>query len=111
VSEPVTRAFQISRADHVATLLDDATDQVTISGDGGAAEIALAAPIKLGHKVALRAIPAGEPIVKYGVPIGVARQAIAAGEWVHLHNCASRYDERSADFDIETGAAQDRHYD
>jgi hypothetical protein len=111
VSEPVTRAFRISHADNVATLLDDAADHVTISGDGDVAEIALAEPVKLGHKVALRAIAAGEAIVKFGVPIGVARRAIAPGEWVHLHNCASRYDERSADFDIETGAAQDRHYD
>lgn len=107
----MTRAFRISRADNVATLLDDATDQVTISGDGDAAQLTLAAPVKLGHKVALRAIAAGESIVKFGVPIGVAQQAIAPGEWVHLHNCASRYDERSAGFDVETGAAQDRHYD
>lgn len=107
----MTRAFQISSTDNVATLLDDAADQVTISGDGDAAKLTLAEPVKLGHKVALRAIAAGESIVKFGVSIGVARQAIAPGEWVHLHNCASRYDERSADFDIETGAAQDRHYD
>ena len=39
-----------------------------------------------GHKVALRAIKAGEKIVKYGFPIGEATLDIAEGEWVHTHN-------------------------
>lgn len=107
----MTRAFRISPADNVATLLDDATDRVTITGEGDAGEIVLAAPVKLGHKIALRPIAAGEPVIKFGVPIGVARGPIAAGAWVHLHNCASRYDERSTDFDVETGVSGDRQYD
>lgn len=47
--------------------------------------------ILLGHKVAARAIRAGEKIVKYGVPIGSATQDIAAGDHVHLHNLRSDY--------------------
>lgn len=42
-----------------------------------------------GHKFALRAVRAGEPVVKYGAPIGVAQRAIEAGEHVHVHNLAS----------------------
>ena len=42
--------------------------------------------IDAGHKVALRAIEAGEPVLKYGQPIGVASTAIAAGAHVHVHN-------------------------
>ncbi len=42
-----------------------------------------------GHKVALTDIAAGEQVRKYGQPIGVATQAIAAGEHVHEHNLSS----------------------
>lgn len=39
-----------------------------------------------GHKYALRAIAAGENVIKYGMPIGHATCAIAPGEHVHTHN-------------------------
>ncbi|MBQ8696507.1 MAG: altronate dehydratase [Clostridia bacterium] len=39
-----------------------------------------------GHKYALFDIKAGEQIVKYGYPIGVATADIKKGEWVHSHN-------------------------
>jgi altronate hydrolase len=42
-----------------------------------------------GHKVALIDIAAGEQVRKYGQPIGIATQAIAAGEHVHEHNVSS----------------------
>lgn len=42
--------------------------------------------IPAGHKVALRAINAGEMVIKYGQPIGHATKDIAAGEWIHSHN-------------------------
>jgi len=42
--------------------------------------------IPMGHKVALRDIEAGEPVVKYGFPIGEATRRIRAGEHVHTHN-------------------------
>jgi altronate hydrolase len=42
--------------------------------------------IKAGHKFALAPIPAGEPVIKYGSPIGNALLDIAAGAWVHVHN-------------------------
>jgi altronate hydrolase len=39
-----------------------------------------------GHKVAVRAIAAGQPVRRYNQIIGFARQAIAPGEHVHTHN-------------------------
>ncbi len=39
-----------------------------------------------GHKVAMRAIAAGEPVRRYNQIIGFASQAIAPGEHVHTHN-------------------------
>ncbi|MCE4557810.1 UxaA family hydrolase [Roseateles cellulosilyticus] len=44
------------------------------------------AAIAAGHKIALRAIAAGEIVLKYGQPIGVASRPIEAGEHVHTHN-------------------------
>jgi altronate hydrolase len=46
------------------------------------------AQVPAGHKIALRAIAAGERIFKYNTEIGVATRDIAAGEHVHGHNLA-----------------------
>src|SRR5262245_32696339 len=48
-----------------------------------------AEPIPRGHKIALRAIHAGDRVIKYGSPIGTASSEIAAGAHVHTHNVAS----------------------
>ena len=46
--------------------------------------------VPAGHKMALRDVAPGEPVTKYGVPIGVATEAIARGAWVHSHNLKTR---------------------
>jgi hypothetical protein len=55
------------------------------------APLTLATAIARGHKIARRAIEAGEKILKYGAPIGSATQSIAAGSHVHVHNVKSDY--------------------
>ena len=47
--------------------------------------------IPFGHKIAARALQAGEKIIKFGMPIGSSIHAIAAGEHVHTHNLQSDY--------------------
>jgi len=42
--------------------------------------------VAIGHKIALRDISTGAPVTKYGYQIGLARQPIAAGQHVHVHN-------------------------
>ena len=42
--------------------------------------------IPAGHKVATRALAAGEPVRRYNQIIGFASKMIAAGEHVHTHN-------------------------
>ena len=64
-------------------------DNVGVCLDGSA-------EIPAGHKYALRAIEAGEYVIKYGEIIGKATQAISAGEWVHTHNVKSHLDENVA---------------
>ncbi len=44
------------------------------------------AVIPRGHKVALAPVAEGENVIKYGLPIGHARSAIAVGDHVHQHN-------------------------
>jgi altronate hydrolase len=41
-----------------------------------------------GHKLAVRAIAPGEPVLRYGQVIGHATQDIAPGQHVHTHNLA-----------------------
>ncbi len=48
--------------------------------------IELAEPIRLGHKIALRAMAPGEQVVKYGQIIGFTTTAVSAGAWLHTHN-------------------------
>jgi altronate hydrolase len=46
--------------------------------------------VQAGHKVASRAIPKNEPILKYNVVIGFASVDIPAGSYVHSHNMQFR---------------------
>ncbi len=47
--------------------------------------------VPLAHKMALVPIQPGQELKKFGVPIGRATRAIAAGELVHVHNIESDY--------------------
>ena len=42
--------------------------------------------IPYGHKMAIRDIAQGEPVIKYGFPIGKASENIQKGKWIHSHN-------------------------
>ena len=42
--------------------------------------------IPSGHKVAVSDIKANTEIIKYGSSIGFAKEDIACGDWVHVHN-------------------------
>ena len=54
--------------------------------DYGAGQVVPLQDIPMGHKVALRDIRSGEPVIKYGFPIGSATQDIQKGGHVHTHN-------------------------
>lgn len=49
-------------------------------------EFTLNEDIKRGHKFACKDIKKGENIIKYGYPIGHAKEDIKEGQWVHSHN-------------------------
>jgi altronate dehydratase small subunit len=101
------RAVRIHIADNVATLLDDTLPGCVKVLGTEPREVTALETIAAGHKIALSQIAAGQLVIKYGFPIGHAVREIACGEWVHLHNLASNYDERSSTLDLETGAPTD----
>lgn len=104
--------FCVDPADNVATLLSDAQPgDARLVGVPGRERVAITEAVRRGHKIALTPIAEGMAVIKYNVPIGYARTDIAAGNWVHLHNCQSRVDERSSSLDPQTGAPTDVHYE
>jgi altronate dehydratase len=60
--------------------------------------------IPFAHKIALQPIAEGEQVIKYGVPIGRATEAIAPGRHVHVHNIKSDYVNNEVDFFEEATA-------
>lgn len=89
-----------------------ATDSVgTALGEPGDGHVTAAGHIPFGHKFALLALRAGDPVIKYGARIGTATQDIAPGEHVHLHNMRSDFDERASTLDAETALPEDVVYE
>ncbi|HUC78284.1 MAG TPA: UxaA family hydrolase [Vicinamibacterales bacterium] len=83
----MSAALVISERDNVATALEPLERGRAIEVAG--TTLVILEPVPRGHKVSLRRIAMGEPVVKYGSPIGTATSDIAAGAHVHLHNLAS----------------------
>ena len=83
-----TKALVLDQRDNVATALTDLGPGETVSLGGAVVEIRQAIP--RGHKFAIRPIPRGAEVVKYGQPMGRATADIAAGHHVHVHNLASQ---------------------
>ena len=79
------RFIQINQADNVGVAL---AAEGLAKGEE-ACGVVLPEAITRGHKFALRPIAKGEPVIKYGYPIGIAKADIATGEWVHSHNLAT----------------------
>lgn len=78
--------------DHVGVAVTDlepglVKGAVLASNRDISAEVRHAVP--LGHKFALADRGAGDDVLEYGVRIGVATTAIAAGDYVHVHNLRS----------------------
>ena len=74
----------LTAGDDVAVARGDIAEGQRLYADG----VALIArqPIPSGHKIALRAVLAGQRVLKYGQTIGQATQSIEPGDYVHVHN-------------------------
>ena len=75
--------IKINQADNVAVALRDFNKGEVVSLDS---EITLNDDIARGHKFALKDIGADEPVIKYGFPIGYAKEDIKKGCHIHVHN-------------------------
>ncbi|HWV57917.1 MAG TPA: altronate dehydratase family protein [Longimicrobiales bacterium] len=80
--------IRIHPNDDVAVAVRALASGERLSVDG--ATLTIADDIPAGHKFALRPIAAGEPVHKYGFPIGVATEPIPTGAWIHSHNLRTR---------------------
>lgn len=76
--------IKIHPSDLVAVALTPLSAGTTLQVDGQ--PVTLLEDIPQGHKFALAHIPAGGAVIKYGAPIGVAKENIPAGGWAHTHN-------------------------
>lgn len=70
----------------VAVRALSAGERVTLAVNGCEISVKLVQSIPPGHKFAVRDIPAGQAIIKYGETIGKATTLISSGQHVHLHN-------------------------
>ena len=76
--------IKIHPNDNVAVALVPLSANSTLHVDE--ALVTLTEDIPRGHKFALKAIGNGSEIIKYGCPIGTAKEDISCGSWVHTHN-------------------------
>ena len=89
------KGIRIHPDDNVAVALEDLRKGETLTLDS--VSVTAIEDIARGHKIALRDIKEGEPVVKYGNPIGLAKADIPAGAWAHVHNVRTGLSE-SADY-------------
>ena len=78
--------IRINSNDMVAVALTQLKAGSVVAVAGADCSITLTEDITMGHKVALRDIKNGEPVIKYGFPIGQATTDIKAGSHIHTHN-------------------------
>ncbi|MBB4065640.1 UxaA family hydrolase [Gellertiella hungarica] len=74
--------IKLQPSDNVVIALKDLAAGAVVEGLEGPLKQA----VPRGHKIAVRAIPAGSNVYRYGQIIGQAKADIAAGEHVHVHN-------------------------
>lgn len=71
-----------------------AGDTATYLVGGESASLTAVEDIIIYHKLSIRDIQKGEPVVKYGEHIGAATALIPAGAHVHVHNVDSMKEDR-----------------
>ena len=76
----MNNAIIIDKKDNVAVALTDLKEGSLFNS------VTLLADVSQKHKFALKDIKKGEKVIKYGFPIGIAKENIRAGEHVHTHN-------------------------
>ncbi|MED3907505.1 UxaA family hydrolase [Geobacillus thermodenitrificans] len=94
VRETSTHKFLIhNRGDHVGVAVSDIQAGEKVIGiymdDDAQIEIIARADIPLGHKIALVDLDENQPVLKYGIRIGITTSKWKVGDYVHTHNIKS----------------------
>lgn len=90
-------AIRLNAADNLIIAKQPLMPRTTIDlGDG--VEITVQQMVPPGHKLAIREIPEGEPIRRYGQIIGFASQPIAPGQHIHTQNTVVHQGELKLDY-------------
>ncbi|WP_329373511.1 altronate dehydratase family protein [Streptomyces sp. NBC_00669] len=79
---PAPAVLRLHPDDDVAVALRTLDPGLTLD----ALELTVADPVPHGHKIAVRDLPAGAAVRKYGQVIGVTSRPVGRGEHVHAHN-------------------------
>ena len=90
------KAIVLDINDNVTSALVDlqAGERVNVYIPGGEIkEVTRIQAIRLGHKFALENIAQGDDVIKNGMSMGSATQAIGQGEHVHTHNVSNEHDD------------------
>ena len=82
------KIFRIHPTDNVAVSVSGLKKGETVTVDG--VDITPLGDIPAGHKMAIQPIKKGEDVVKYGFPIGTAKEDVEPGTWMHTHNVKSK---------------------
>jgi altronate dehydratase small subunit len=95
MADPATKSGKkyilLHPSDNTATALMDLPQGETLWLDWSREKaLTLRESIPFAHKFAVMTIAEGATVFKYGQPIGKATQDILAGDYVHIHNVASR---------------------
>lgn len=75
--------------DNVATAISD-LEKGDVTQIAGKADCVAIEQVPFGHKIALKSISAGQPVIKYNKSIGLAASDIEPGACVHTHNIESQ---------------------
>ncbi|MBM7554466.1 UxaA family hydrolase [Thalassobacillus pellis] len=78
------------KGDQVGVATSDIKEGEKVIGvfmdDNSSIEVVANGDIPLGHKIALENLATNEPVLKYGVPIGLTTTEWQVGDYVHTHN-------------------------
>ncbi|NCB62454.1 MAG: altronate hydrolase [Clostridia bacterium] len=77
----------LNERDTVATTIKELEPGTVIQAGGKT--VTVTEHIPFAHKIAVVSVKQGEPVYKYGEPIGLATRDIGAGSLVHVHNVKS----------------------
>ncbi|MBB1594674.1 UxaA family hydrolase [Achromobacter sp. UMC46] len=98
MSQNDTAVIRIHPADNVVIARRQLVSGTRLESEG----VTVLGLVPPGHKVAVRAIAAGQPVRRYNQIIGVARQDIAPGQHVHTQNL--EFSEFERDYAVGQGA-------